>query len=627
MCGICGVLQVRGEPRPVTTQGALERMADVMTHRGPDDRGTFISDGAALGVRRLSIIDIEGGHQPMTNEDGVVIAVQNGELYNHAQLRSALRSDGHSFHTRCDTEVIPHLYEQHGVTFPAQLRGEFALAVWDTRRRCGVVARDRMGIKPLYYAEVGDLLVFASELKGVLASGLVGTDLDYDAVASYLSLGFFPGPSTPLRGVSKLLPAHSLVIQNSSVRTEPYWTLPYPDAKTSDRDERQLAAELLAELEEAVRVRLMSDVPLGAMLSGGLDSSVVVALMARNMDQPVKTFSVGFVEDERNELGDARLVAERFGTDHHELELSYRDEAISLPDLLWYLDEPLADLSALGFYAISRLASREVTVALCGQGADELLGGYPAHRNAALAGAWSRAPAVVRRAGTSAAPHAPRRFRRAATAVTLPDPVERYVVQASKLSPLQRARLFRGQLRSVPAGSVERVASRFLNGAGSAPSAETLYLYQQLGLVDDMLHYFDRASMANSLEVRVPFLDHQIVEFCATVPNNLKVRRLEQKRLLRVAAAGLVPDRIIKKRKIGFFNQAAAGWLRVQADGLVSDYLLRPDAAYAEMIDPKGVAELIRQTADPTGSPLLLALLMLEIWLQEYVPRALATPA
>ena len=215
----------------------------------------------------------------------------------------------------------------------------------------------------------------------------------------YLSLGFFPGPSTPLRGVSKLLPAHSLVIQNSSVRTEPYWTLPYPDAKTSESDERQLAAELLAELEEAVRVRLMSDVPLGAMLSGGLDSSVVVALMARNMDQPVKTFSVGFVEDERNELADARLVADRFATDHHELELSYHEEAISLPDLLWHLDEPLADLSALGFHAISRLASREVTVALCGQGADELLGGYPAHRNAALAGVWSRAPAVVRRAG------------------------------------------------------------------------------------------------------------------------------------------------------------------------------------------------------------------------------------
>ena len=357
MCGICGIAQIGGPKRQLVEPDVLVRMTDVMTHRGPNDRGLHLAPGVALGVRRLSIVDVDGGHQPFANEDGSVFAVQNGELYNHGKIRSELRDRGHRFRSRCDTEILPHLYEEDGDELPARLRGKFGLAVWDERSGRALVARDRLGVKPLYYAVVGDRVVFASELKSLLASGLVDVTLDLEAIDTYLTLGYFPGPLTPLAHVRKLLPAHRLVVTND-VRVEPYWRFPSP-APDPGMTEDAAAEQLLAGLEEAVRLRLMSDVPLGAMLSGGLDSSLIVALMARNMSEPVKTFSVGFVEDgTRSELSDARSSRDAFGTDHHQLELSMHETAIELEDLVWALDEPLADLSALGFMALSELAAR-----------------------------------------------------------------------------------------------------------------------------------------------------------------------------------------------------------------------------------------------------------------------------
>jgi asparagine synthase (glutamine-hydrolysing) len=426
--------------------------------------------------------------------------------------------------------------------------------------------------------------------------------------------------------VKKLMPAHLLVVGDGAVRTERYWELPFPDVRRAAMSESAYAEGLVRELDESVRLRLMSDVPLGAMLSGGLDSSVVVALMARNMSSPVKTFSVAFAEDtEGNELADARLVAQTFGTDHHELELSLHDQAVSLEDLVWHLDEPLADLSALGFYALSKLASEHVTVALSGQGADELLGGYPPHRNAALAARWERVPSLLRPLGGLAARSAPRRFRRAASAVTAPDPVTRFLRQSSKLDDDLRRRLVRGPLAasSEPAG--RRVVSEALGGHDGEPLAATLFLLQQLGLVDDMLHYFDRASMANSLEVRVPFLDHQVVEFCATVPNGFKVKGLTRKHLLREAARDLIPRQIIEKKKVGFFSHAVGRWFDSQAERVVGDYLLRPDPASAEILDPAAVADFVRDDGSArtwARSGLLLSILMLEVWLSTFLPRA-----
>ena len=311
MCGICGVVQLTGEPVEVIAGEVLDRMTDVISHRGPDDVGTYAAPGIAIGVRRLSIVDVAEGHQPFPNEDGSVWAAQNGELYEHVAIRDRLRSDGHRFTSRCDTEIIPHLYEAYGDDFPTRLRGMFGLVVWDEARRRAVLARDRLGIKPLYYATAGDRLVFGSELKSVLASGIVDVALDYAAIDAYLTLGFFPAPLTPLLGVRKLLPGHTLVIENGTVEERAFWSYPAP-TPISGLSVGEHAERLLEKLDESVRLRLMSDVPLGAMLSGGLDSSLIVALMARHMTEPVKTFAVGFAgAGETNELADARYVSDR----------------------------------------------------------------------------------------------------------------------------------------------------------------------------------------------------------------------------------------------------------------------------------------------------------------------------
>jgi asparagine synthase (glutamine-hydrolysing) len=558
-------------------------MTDAMTHRGPNDRGTYAADGIALGVRRLSIVDVEGGHQPFANEDGTVWAVQNGELYNHGEIRDRLGSRGHRFRTRCDTEIIPHLYEDSGFSFPEHLRGMFGLALWDGRERRTVLARDRLGIKPLYYAEAEGVLVFASELKSLLASGLVDTELDYEAIDMFLTLGFVPGPKTPLAQVRKLMPGHLLVIDERGVRTEAFWTYPEPAPVEMTLDEA--SERLLAGLEESVRMRLMSDVPLGAMLSGGIDSSVIVGLMARQMSEPVKTFSIGFAEaGEGNELADARLVAEHFGTEHHELELSFAEETVDLSELVWHMDEPLADLSSLGLRAVAGPALKRV----------------------------------------------PGRLGQASRTLGAADPAERLLAMSGRLRPDLRKPLFRGPLAELNGGITLRTLRERLGTVGDDPLPAALYLDGQLGLVDDMLHYFDRASMAYSLEVRVPFLDHPLVELCATIPSRHKVRRLDTKHVLKHAVRGLIPDRIIDKPKIGFFHRAVDDWFRAQTRGAISDYLLGPSPRYAEMLDRGEVERLVAAHASgaDTGNPhLLLSILMLEVWLSSYLPRSLSTPA
>jgi asparagine synthase (glutamine-hydrolysing) len=605
-------------------------MTDAMTHRGPNDRGTYAADGIALGVRRLSIVDVEGGHQPISNEDGSIWAIQNGELYNHGDVRKRLGGQGHRFQTSCDTEVIPHLYEDAGALFPEHLRGMFGLAVWDAGERRAVIARDRLGIKPLYYADAGDLLIFGSELKSLLASGLVDTALDYEAIDAFLTLGFVPGPMSPLAAVRKLMPGHVLVVDPSGVRTEAFWS--YPEPAPVDMSLEDASVRLLAGLDESVELRLMSDVPLGAMLSGGIDSSVIVGLMAARMTDPVKTFSIGFAEaGEGNELADARLVAEHFGTDHHELELSFAEQTVDLAELVWHMDEPLADLSALGFLALSELATKHVTVALSGQGADELLGGYRKHRAAAIAGRWRRLPQPVRAAGTAALRRAPG-FARVAGTLSAPDPAARLLAMSANTRNGLRKELVRGPLAELDGGIALRTLHERLGAVPDDPLPAALYLDGQLGLVDDMLHYFDRASMAHSLEVRVPFLDHKLVELAATIPARHKVRRLDTKHVLKHAVRGLIPDRIIDKPKVGFFNAAVDGWFRAQTRGAISDYLLGPDPRYAEMLDRGRVEKLVTEHAtgtDTRNAYTLLSILMLEVWLSSYLPRSLpkAAPA
>jgi asparagine synthase (glutamine-hydrolysing) len=388
---------------------------------------------------------------------------------------------------------------------------------------------------------------------------------------------------------------------------------------------------LLSGLDESVRLRLMSDVPLGAMLSGGIDSSVIVALMARHMSEPVKTFSVGFAEAGKgNELADARFVADSFGAEHHELELSFAEQTVDLAELVWFMDEPLADLSSLGFLALSELAAAEVTVALSGQGADELLGGYRKHRAAAIAGVWSGLPRPVRGVGAAAFRLAPARVGRASRTLSALDPAERLLAASGRLDSDLRQDLVRGPLAELDGTTALRTIRERLGNVGPDPLPAALYLDGRLGLVDDMLHYFDRASMAHSLEVRVPFLDHHVVEFCATIPSRHKVRRLDTKHVLKHAVRGLIPDRIIDKPKIGFFHNAVDAWFQAQTQGSISDYLLGPDPRYAEMLDRGEVERLVKVHA--TGSDtrigrVLLSVLMLEVWLSSYLPRSTASAA
>ena len=631
VCGICGAFQIGGERRPLLAPGVLDRMTDTMAHRGPNDRGTYEAPGVALGVRRLSIVDVEHGHQPFSNERGDVWAIQNGELYNQADVRRELLAEGHRFETGCDTEIIPHLYERRGLDFPRDLRGMFGIAVWDQARGTGVLVRDRLGVKPLYYAVVGDTVVFGSELKAVLASGLVSPTLDYEAIDAYLSLGLFPAPLTPLAQVRKLEPGQRLVADPSGrgVRVDQYWTYPLPEPRKMTLDDA--VDGLREQLERSVSLRLMSDVPLGAMLSGGLDSSLIVALMAKEMSSRVKTFAVGFAGGGKsNELDDARYVADALGCDHEELVLSFEDQSLDLEALVWHLDEPLADLSSIGFLALSGLAAQHVTVALSGQGADELFGGYRRHRNAATLGHWSRLPGPVQSLAARSLTYAPSRFSRRARILGERDPALRYALTKENMTAKQRARLAVGPLAAVEAGAARRSISRLLGDLRTDPLSTTLYLDARLGLPDDMLHYFDRASMAHSLEVRVPFLDHHLVEYAATIPPELKVRRGVTKYVLKQLATGLVPERIIDKPKVGFFNGAVGAWFRAQAATPIADYLLSGSPRSGAFLDVGAVRGLLddqRREGSTQLDHLALALLMLEVWLSSYLPRATAAPS
>lgn len=625
MCGICGAFRLDGGPAPALPDGALERMAQLLEHRGPDDAGYVVGDGCSLAARRLSIIDVEGGHQPFANESGRVWAAQNGEIYNHVALRESLQQRGHQLRSRCDTEVLPHLYEEHGTAMVDHVRGMFAFAVWDRDRRRGVLVRDRLGIKPLYWARRGDVVLFSSELKSLLASGLVEPELDGEAVAAYLALGYIPEPMTPLRGVHKLRPGERLVVADGEIRLEQWWTYPTPDAEEG-RSAGEWAEEVREALRRSVRERLMSDVPLGAMLSGGLDSSLIVALMAEAMDRPVDTFSVGFA-DGPSELDDARRVAARLGATHHELEVSTAPDVATLERLAWHLDEPLADLSSLGFLALCELARQRVTVALSGQGADELFGGYRKHRVASLAESWQRLPGGLRAGVAAVGRQGPGRAGRMMEALQAPDAATRLLASSTLIQPELRGQLFAGAMAE-HARAAERVLDGRLDPArGAQPLGAALYLDGRLGLVDDMLSYFDRCSMAHSLEVRVPFLDHRLVELAARIPTRHKVRRLQGKHVLRLAAEPLVPAFVLEKPKRGFFNEAVAPWLRACGTDLLDDVLLAPDARIGAVVDGAGIAGAASawRGGDDRHAPLLLAMVMLELWLSRTLPRASAS--
>jgi asparagine synthase (glutamine-hydrolysing) len=624
MCGICG-LAGRATDHPPLELGALIAMTEAIAHRGPDEDGHHLAAGVALGMRRLSIIDLATSHQPISNEDGDVWTVFNGEIFNFRDLRDELRARGHRFASAGDTETIVHLYEEHGTGFASRLRGMFAIAVWDEANRRLLLTRDRMGVKPLYYACTEHGLAFASEVKSLIAGGLIEARLDPVAAELFLAYGYVPGPRTLFEGVLKLAPASTVVWQDGRLQEEtPYWS-PWERTGASwtagaswDED----VDTLTRLLRESVRARMISDVPLGVMLSGGLDSSLVTALMAEHSSAPVKTFSVGFTEDaQANELADAARVAARFGTDHHELLTSAVDHPDLLGEALWHLEEPVADLSFLGFLLLSRLAREHVTVALSGQGADELLGGYAKHAVARTADlmAWLPGKRVLSWAGEQLGGGS--RAGRGLRAVFSADDAERLLAMSRVVVEHERRALI-GPALAGAAGAVDLHEPVRARASGRARSvlSETLFLDGKLALVDLMFLYFDKMSMAASLEVRVPFADHDVVSFCTHLPDDRKIRRGRRKEILRHVARGLLDDATIDKKKRGFFRAASSTWLDTHGDGLVRETLMDPRARGRGLFDPAAVEALIDRPrhGGRSGEP-LLAVLLLELWHLQFV--------
>jgi asparagine synthase (glutamine-hydrolysing) len=627
MCGIAGIVSDRGLA-PDDRQRVM-RMRDVLAHRGPDGAGLHADDFAALGHRRLSIVDLAAGGQPLANEDGSIWIVFNGEIYNHAELRAGLERDGHRYRSRCDTETIVHAYEQYGDDCVDHLRGMFAFAIWDAPRRRLLLARDRLGVKPLYWTRRGDRLLFASEIKSLLESGLVQAQANEAAIPELLGNRSLAGDETMFRGVFKLQPGHVMTFEDGAVTTRRYWDVPEP-ATGPARERREDIDRFTSLLEESIRLRLMSDVPLGVFLSGGIDSSAIAALMSKMIGRPLETFSVAFKAHAFNELEYAREVSDAIGARSHEIVIDDRDFFGALPRLLWHEDEPIAHPSSVPLYFVSRLAREHVTVVLTGEGSDELLAGYGRYPRALLnwrAGAVysSVVPGPLRRAiaaGVSALPGSPGRYARRSF-VGMPHQAELTFFDSFAGMPLSRQRgLLHPRLRPFADGPHAYGATLAHFNARRKHSTLDRLLYADMKTyLVELLMKQDQMSMAASIESRVPFLDHRLVEFAAQLPNDRKLSGFSTKRILREAVKGVLPDRIVSRPKMGF-PVPFASWVRGPWRSVVSDVLLDPRTRDRGIVDAAAVGRLLAGAPAALGSQdadALWSLLNLELWYRTFI--------
>ena len=625
MCGIVGI--VRSDKSDVD-QALLARMCAAIRHRGPDDDGFYLNGAVGLGMRRLAIIDLKSGQQPIHNQDRTAWIVFNGEIYNYRELRDQLEKLGHTFYTNSDTEAIIHAYDQYGADCPRYLRGMFAFAIWDERTQELFLARDRVGKKPLLYAQVNGQFVFGSEFSALLLHPDVGKEIQPEELHHYLSFMCVPAPLTVYRAIRKLEPGHSLRYSKGEIRIERYWQ---PDfSRKVDISEQEAGEQAIEILRDAVKVRLMSEVPLGAFLSGGIDSSAVVALMSEESSTPVKTFSIGFEEQDFSELHHARRVAEHVGADHHEFIV--RPDALEvLPILVEHYGEPYADSSAIPTYYVARETRKHVTVALNGDGGDESFAGYERYAAMRLAERYHRIPAVLRdnvlRQAIELIPSSEtkrsrvRDVKRFVQAASLPK-VERYLRWVSVFDSEAKRDLysedFRRQTQNVSAASVLDPWFAHANGSGIVDAA--LLADIMTYLPNDLLVKVDIATMANSLEARSPFLDHHVIEFAASLPEKFKLRGLTSKYLLKRMLRKLLPAENLDRRKMGF-GIPIGHWFRGKLQPFLRETLLAEAALKRDLFKPEAVKRLVElhTRGERDYSHQLWTLLMLELWFQRFI--------
>lgn len=626
MCGIAGFINHEQDTNEPVSRRTLARMCRVIKHRGPDDQGVTIKGPAALGMRRLSIIDLAGGHQPMSGCVRDLTIVFNGEIYNYLELQQELKSRGHVFKTNSDTETIVHAYEEYGNACLDHLRGMFAFAIWNANDRELFIARDRAGEKPLYYTVTRPgTFIFGSELKSLREHQEFLPETDIEALDAYLTFGYVPDPLTIFRNVHKLPPGHYLTFNHGSVQVKQYWDFPYENPQSDPfENEEDCIEELRALLDESVRLRLVADVPLGAFLSGGIDSSTVVGLMARHTGRAVKTFSIGFHEDSYDELKYARVAAQKFGTEHHEFVVT--PEICDVVDeLAWHFDEPFADSSAIPTYIVSKLAREHVTVVLSGDGGDELFAGYTRYAIDQKRNGFARLPRALREGlmqplGRNL-PHGAW-GRNYVHRIAL-NSLDRYIEEISTFTRLNKPLLYANEFSRRLNGS--ETAARFRKIASRSRSAShidpLLYLDSKTYLPGDILTKVDRMSMAVSLEVRVPLLDHKLIEFvCTRIPASMKMKGLETKHILKRAMADDIPAAILDRPKQGF-GVPIKEWINRQLRARIRDTLTEPRTTQRGYFEPQYVSVLLneheRGRRDHASE--LWALFMLELWHRQFI--------